>query len=690
MAANYALLVGVSDYDESIGLSDLRAPPNDVALMQEVLAAHDFKVTLLSDRAPGGKRPSRNAILGAIDDLTKRAEAHDFIYLHFSGLGSQQPDANGNGMVNVFLPNDTARAATGSGEIPNAILEDEINTQVISMRAKGADVWFVRDSCHSSPSLHVGSPRVALRCVDPKDLGVEKIKISTKPAVAKTSLSTNVPGRYLTFFAAQPMELAREIQIDKTDPASWYGLLTSRLASHLQSGPAVSYRQLFQAIVSDLDDPALPGAARLQNPRWEGNLIDAAPFGGNGTVGPRQYPVNGDRLQAGRLQGLRDNMIVALVSNAGAGPDEIHGYAQLFQTGVRSARLLGVTGPCTARVSAPCSSIGPVVDGASFARVIATPLDPIVRIAPPVDLTTGLPLDPAHPLHTVLAQAIPGSNAKDGMAFSLEPDARILSGALDGELWFGERLSFGTIPMGLRWSPQDGPIEFVLRRIALAEKLASVLTNLSDRAPSLAPSPVDVQVTQRTADTIRPAQEAPSAESITVLQNPEASPAPSSAVQDKECYALMFNAQVTREGPALDVNCIYIDSQYCVTASHQRLEVKTQPVVLDTPISLCSDCADGDAIVRKAGAERMFILVSEPTAGSDALNLEGIVDTCRSEDAAAIPNGKLRKVDNFLAGLTQQDATRSNLESTGVSRLWVEAFRWQVLPGGHALLLADK
>ena len=690
MAANYALLIGISEYDESIGLPDLRGPSNDVALIQEVLAEHDFKVTVLSNSEPNGRRPNRTEILTALDDMTERAAQSDFVYLHFSGLGSQQLEANGTGMVNVFLPTDTARAATGSAAIPNAILEEEINARITLMRAKGADVWFVRDSCHTSPNLQAGSARVALRCVDPKVLGLDEAKLSDKQAATTANLSNKAAGRHLTFFAALPSEQAQEVQIDQADPTSWYGVLTSRLASRLQSGPATSYRQLFQALASDLDDMVLPGAARLQIPHWEGNLIDEAPFAGKGKAGPRQFPIDAGQLQAGLLQGLRDNMIVALVSDADAESGDILGHAQLIQTGLRHARLMGLMGPCVPKVSALCTKIGPMVDGATFARVVATPLDSIVRIAPPSDLSTGMPLDVAHPLHAALSQAVISSNAEDGLAFSLEPDAQILSGAHDGALWFGERLSTASEPMGMRWSPQDGPIEFVLRRIAQAEKLAGVLTHLSDRAPSLAPSPVDVQVTQRKADTTLAAQKTvteQSAECSPVVHNTTVSSAPLSDRQDQQCDALKVIAEVTKDGPARDVNIVYIDSQYCVSASHQRLDSMAQPVDLELPEALCADCDHGDVAARKAGAERMFILVSEPATGSEPLNLEGIVDTCLSEGSR---DHISLTADDFLAGLARQDATGSNLESAGVSSLWVKAFRWQVFPEGGRFLLADQ
>ena len=97
LAEMRALLVGVSDYDDAIGLSDLRGPANDVALLRRVLAGQGVQdITVLADGVPDAARPTRSAILDGLADQAARAQPGDFIYLHFSGHGTRQPDRSGD------------------------------------------------------------------------------------------------------------------------------------------------------------------------------------------------------------------------------------------------------------------------------------------------------------------------------------------------------------------------------------------------------------------------------------------------------------------------------------------------------------------------------------------------------------------------------------------------------------------
>lgn len=687
-AADFAILIGVSDYDQTAGLPDLRGPANDVNLMQEVLAARGFEVTVLADGIASSTRPTRSAILAALDALTNQVGADDFVYLHFSGLGTQLRGASGARMDAVFLPADAARSGSGNVTMTNALRADDFAARIAAMRTTGADVWLVLDSCHADPVLKIGSPRAVARCTDAAHLGIEAETSANPYFDIESAGLQDLPGGLLVFHASLAPEQAREVQIDEADASSWYGLLTSRLATRLQSVPRASYRALFEHVASGLSDAVLPGAARLQTPRWQGNLIDTPVFGEANSQQVQQFAVNGDQLLAGKLHGLQDNMIVALFADTDAGPHDIIGYAQLHQTDVHNARLFGVPGDCAPRVSAPCSDIGPVVEGAAIAQVIARPTDTTTRIAPPVDLTTGEPLDGAHPLYAALAQAILSSDAEDNTSIRMDPNAVILTGVYDGALWFGERLSAGETPMGLRWTPEDGPVEFVLRRIVQAERVAKTLTNLAGPGPDLLPHPFDLRITRRIADAGRLAEERPAdlaAECAAAQENAVLQSGLSPAAHLKQCDVLEFEVQDKAQGPARDVNRVHIDSQYCVSASYQRVEGGAQSVMVGKPMSICSDCLNGDAVVQMAGSERAFFLISKAAPDGMPMNLEGVIDTCLSESGAIATEFGQDSESDFLAKLGQLSATRDGLESVGVSNLWVETVRWQVLPRSEAL-----
>lgn len=59
LAETRALLVGVSAYDETIGIASLRGPANDVALYQEVLSGRGLSdIRILADGVAGSAAPT--------------------------------------------------------------------------------------------------------------------------------------------------------------------------------------------------------------------------------------------------------------------------------------------------------------------------------------------------------------------------------------------------------------------------------------------------------------------------------------------------------------------------------------------------------------------------------------------------------------------------------------------------------
>ncbi|MEN0041784.1 MAG: caspase family protein, partial [Pseudomonadota bacterium] len=245
-----ALLIGVSDYDNEIGLSDLRGPANDVRLMRDVLSERGVgDIRVLADgvehEGQAAPLPTRAAILGAIEQIARDADDDTLVIITMSGHGTQQRDISGDeadGRDEVFLPADTARSEPGSGVIPNAIIDDELGDAVRAIRRKGADVWLVVDSCHSGSALRAGGTRTAARFVDPNQLGVslrgQLDRPSKDPFIAPED--EDVPGGLMAFYSAQSDELAREVDFasDKESGKTnnWYGLFTSRLAMRLRQG----------------------------------------------------------------------------------------------------------------------------------------------------------------------------------------------------------------------------------------------------------------------------------------------------------------------------------------------------------------------------------------------------------------------------------------------------------------------
>lgn len=696
-AASFALLVGVSDYEEQSGIDDLRGPVNDVMILRDSLAARGaFDIRILADGIDGAEIPTRAAILRALKDLANQAVSGDFVFIHFSGHGTQQPDQNGDesdGLDEVFLPADTQRATAGSRQIPNGITDDALGAAVAAIRAKGADVWFVLDSCHSGSGLRASSPGVATRFVDPTTLGINVS--ATVPASQAASPieeigGVDLPGKYLAFYAAQSSELAREIEIDQSAASGngWYGLFTSRLAARLSQDASMSYRQLFQAVLGDINNGDIQASARLQTPLWEGDLIDATVFGGKDTIGLRQFAVAGDRLSAGLLHGLNTGTVVSLVRDASAAPDETVGTAQIVSATAQSATLAPVSEACVPDPTSLCAPDGTLPDYAQFARVLAQPIDLTLHVAVPVSFETGRALAPGHPLRVALADAIARVNAGAEAKISLvETTADIEVGSSEYALWFGQAVKTGASPIGLRWDLGHTDLDPLLVRMFKAEQIARMLETVDTGGSILFGAPVDVEIKHRDTDmSNRPSRvlnrDDLVAECQTALSSASVSNLPARSDLN-QCDQLHFAVQGVVQGPARDVNRIYIDSQYCVGTAYVRLEGVSTQAQLGSPMTVCSDCPSERGIAQKAGYERLFVVITEARDNSESLDLRGLLDTC-SESTNTRSAGPTGPAAAFLQAVGTRAGTRGSFDGMGITGLWVERYDWQVLPRSEA------
>ena len=83
----------------------------------------------------------------------------------------------------------------------------------------------------------------------------------------------------------------------------------------------------------------------------------------------------------------------------------------------------------------------------------------------------------------------------------------------------------------------------------------------------------------------------------------------------------------------------------------------------------------------------MFIVVTEAEDNREALNLEGLLENC-GPTGTATRAGSSTDVDGFLNKLSKSDPTRGGMGGFGISNIWVEEFKWQVLPRQEALAAA--
>ena len=199
-----ALLVGVSDYPkEAVGDLQLAGPRNDVALMLDTLKVMGVpaeNTIVLADGLeqtsagrPADGMPTRKAIDDALATLAARSGPGDFVLIHLSGHGSQQPlvdaskhtVAKADGLEEIFLPIDIGPWEDSVGAVKNALVDHELGRAVAAIRAKGAMVWVVIDACHSGTMTRAGGGDIAKQ-VPPSVLRIPDAALAKARAAEET------------------------------------------------------------------------------------------------------------------------------------------------------------------------------------------------------------------------------------------------------------------------------------------------------------------------------------------------------------------------------------------------------------------------------------------------------------------------------------------------------------------------
>lgn len=246
-----ALLVGVSRYPALPARLWLRGPDNDVALMQELLRSQGMDAAKLQVLSGA---PRRADILQAMEDLARQARAGERLLFYFSGHGSQQaqpadarwPEADG--LDEVLLPADVQawNGEGAGGQIPNALLDDEIGDWIDRLVDRGAQVWAVFDTCHAAGMARSDSgepsPGPRVRALHPAELGLTLGHARSSAADAK---ATRSPGRFgsprsdgrTLLFAGRSHERVREEWMPKGGSLAstrLHGVFTWHLAQLLR------------------------------------------------------------------------------------------------------------------------------------------------------------------------------------------------------------------------------------------------------------------------------------------------------------------------------------------------------------------------------------------------------------------------------------------------------------------------
>lgn len=343
---NHALLIGANEYRNLEERWWLNGPSNDVELVRDYLltsAPVPFtagNITLLADRIDGAEPATLANIRAAVADLTARVQPGDFVYLHFSGHGTQAPAADPaselDGLDELFLPVDIGKWSDQVGHVENALVDDEIGQMIDGLRARGADVWVVFDSCHSGTAtraVEAEGEDVRTRQLDPSVLGLdaEAMEDTASRSVTPDPRAPQEPpvdagtakgGSFVAFFAAQTNEVTPEKKLPKGKPGRKpHGVFTYTLFETLAEYPGATYGQIGEEVLRRY---AVSNLART-TPLFEGDL-DSVAFAGEGSAPVTQWQATlaedgSFTIPAGELHGLSQGASLAVMASA-ADPTE--------------------------------------------------------------------------------------------------------------------------------------------------------------------------------------------------------------------------------------------------------------------------------------------------------------------------------------------------------------------------------
>ncbi|MGL4235392.1 caspase family protein [Tabrizicola sp.] len=348
---NHALLIGANQYQNLEERWWLKGPANDVQLVATYLTTQApvpfaaDNVTVLTDGVDGYTAPTLGAIRTAFADLTARVQPGDFVYLHFSGHGTQAPALDPatelDGLDELFLPVDIGPWSDQIGAVENSLVDDEIGALIDGLRDKGANVWAVFDSCHSGTvtrSLDGSDEEVRTRQLPPGALGIDPATVEevTTRSIGDPREGAEAPfdagegeGSFVAFFAAQTNEVTPEKNLPKGKPdRKPQGVFTWTLMEVLAEYPGATYGQIGQEVLrrysvknlakstplfeGDLDQVAFSGEAGARVAQWQAEVTEA-----------------GISIPAGTLHGLSEGATLAVMASAADADDAALGFVQL-------------------------------------------------------------------------------------------------------------------------------------------------------------------------------------------------------------------------------------------------------------------------------------------------------------------------------------------------------------------------
>lgn len=270
-----ALLIGINEY---AAVPDLRGALNDIDLIQQVLVSrYEFRpanITRLTN-----EQATRAGILAAFERFAASVGPDDFVFIHYSGHGSQAADVDkdegDDGKDETILSTDARTPGVAD------ITDDELGDLLAKVKSKR--VVIVLDSCHSGTATR-GLSALRSRAV-PEDMRVELYDRPRTRAVVPLA-----EGGHLLFTGAANTQEALDGPVD----GRLHGLFTYSLARSIASAPAqATPRAVFSGAQRELHRiQEQLGLRSMPEPQLEAEpaLLDAPLFAATASEQPARLP----------------------------------------------------------------------------------------------------------------------------------------------------------------------------------------------------------------------------------------------------------------------------------------------------------------------------------------------------------------------------------------------------------------
>jgi hypothetical protein len=355
----HALLIGCTRYPNLGPEFQLTGPGNDVKLMEHVLREKlvfsPEKITVLSEAAGETRSPTYQNIEREFKRLAREAQAGDHVFILMCGHGSQQPadtdipdNYEPDGFDETFLPRDVGPWDGGKVKVSNAIVDNQLGDWLKAIRARGAEVCIIVDSCHSGTMVR-GSEEEKARQISPTSLIPKDVfDKARKEAVAKAK-AQKPPAKKLVpdlvaIYAALPTESTYELPLPPgSTERKYYGILTYAICRVLdQAQTPLTYRELVHRVRAQY----VAWGRYWPTPFLEGKYMDRE------FLGVEEWPYRShfvlskqaeDRWQinAGSLHGLGTGSVLAVYTPAGQG-NKLLGYVKIKQCRILEADVVPI------------------------------------------------------------------------------------------------------------------------------------------------------------------------------------------------------------------------------------------------------------------------------------------------------------------------------------------------------------